>query len=336
LVNSVAGMAGTLMKDPTIIAAVQSTQNIKNNEKIMEEARQKGELTPDNQLYYAKQLSAYENSGLVNERGRPIVFGAKYDPHFDVFKFVKENFDAVKPGNLTFEQIYETDTNGNPKIDPATNQPIYSPTMIKLEKEGRLPEAVKETLNQIFSDPRVSKQLQITGEYNYQSYTPDLLKQKISKQESTILAAQNFQLAELTLMKTNAKTQEDKDKFDVQIGNIENSIKTTTGQYKKLKEAADSNPDAIKGLLYEDDVRSRYTSMFGQVFVKQTNVANPGWEANYKMEQAAFDRQKFYEIRKESYQLFAKLLRHSVLELRDIILNSIINNIRYFINAFLI
>jgi hypothetical protein len=293
LVNSVAGMAGTLMKDPTIIAAVQSTQNIKNNSKIMEEAREKGELTPDNELYYTKKLSAYENSGLVDERGKPIVFGAKYDPHFDVFKFVKENFDAVKPGNLTFEEVYETDKNGNPKIDPVTKEPIYSPVMIRLEKEGRLPEAVRETLGQIFSDPRVSKQLQITGEYNYQSYTPEMLKKKISNQETTILAAQNFQLAELTLIKTNAKTQEDKDKIDVQIGNIENSIKTITGQYKELKETADSNPDVIKGLLYEDDVRSRYTSMFGQVFVKQTNLANPGWDANYKIQQAAEQRRQF-------------------------------------------
>jgi transcriptional regulator with XRE-family HTH domain len=116
---------------------------------------------------------------------------------------------------------------------------------IRLEKEGRLPAAVKETLNQIFSDPRVSKQLQITGEYNYQSYTPEMLKKKISNQETTILAAQNFQIAQLTLMKTNAKTQEDKDKIDVEIGNIENSIETITGQYKELKETADTNPDAI-------------------------------------------------------------------------------------------
>jgi hypothetical protein len=53
------------------------------------------------------------------------------------------------------------------------------------------------------------------------------------------------------------------------------------------------------------------------------------WMINYNFTNMVIDRQKFYEIRKESYQLFAKLLRHSVLELRDIILNSIINNIRY-------
>jgi hypothetical protein len=295
LVNSVAGMAGTLMKDPTIIAAVQSTQNIKNNSKIMEEARQKGELTPDNELRYRKNLSAYENSGLVDERGNPIVFNAKYDPHFDVFKFVKENFDAVKPANLTFSQVYETDTQGNPLIDPATNKPIYSPVMKKLQKEGRLPEAVSQTLDQIFSDPRVSKQLQITGEYNYQSYTPDMLKQKISNQENTIMAAQNSKIAELTLIKTNAKTQEEKDLIDIQIGNIQSSIDKGKEQYTKLKQGADTNPDAIKGLLYEDDVRSRYTTMFGQMSITETIESNAGWEANYKMQQAAQQRIEFYE-----------------------------------------
>ena len=295
LVNSVAGMAGTVMKDPTILAAVQSTQNIKNNEKLMEEARQKGELTPDNELYYTKKLSAYENSGLVNERGKPIVFGAKYDPHFDVFKFVKESFDAVKPANLTFNEVYETDTQGNVLIDSATNKPIYSPVIKKLEKEGRLPEAVRQTLDQIFSDPRVSKQLQITGEYNYQSYTPELLKQKISNQEATVMAAQNSQIAELTLIKTNAKTQEEKDLVDIQIGNVQSSIEKAKKQYSGLKEAAGTNPDAIKGLLYEDDVRSRYTTMFGQMSITETIESNAGWEANYKIQQATEQRRQFNE-----------------------------------------
>jgi hypothetical protein len=295
LVNSVAGMAGTVMKDPTILAAVQSTQNIKNNEKIMEEARQKGELTPDNELRYKKNLSAYENSGLLDERGKPIVFSAKYDPHFDWEKFARETFDAVKPSNLTFNQIYETDTQGNVLIDSATNKPIYSTTMKKLQKEGRLPEAVRQTLDQIFSDPRVSKQLQITGEYDYQSYTPEMLKQKISSQESMVMAAQNSQIAELTLVKTNAKTQEEKDLIDIQIGNIQRSIDKAKGQYTKLKEAADTNPDGIKGLLYEDDVRSRYTTMFGQMSITETIESNPGWEANHKIEQAAEQRRQFYE-----------------------------------------
>ena len=295
LVNSVAGMASTIMKDPVIIAGVQSAQNIKNNEKIMEEARQKGELTPDNLDFYNKRLAAYENSSLVDERGKPIVFGAKYDPYFDVFKFVKENFDAVKPANLTFNQVYETDDQGNPLIDPATNKPIYSPLMIKLEKEGRLPEAVRDTLDQILADPRVSKQLQITGEYNYKGYSPEMIKQKIGTQESAILAAQNSQIANLTVKKNGLKTQEEKDAVDIEIGKIQNSMSTIKSRYNELKEAADTNTDAVRGYLYENDVRNRYTTMFGQMSVNETISSNPGWEANYKIEEAAWDRQKFYE-----------------------------------------
>lgn len=295
LVNSVAGMTSTIIKDPTILAAVQSTQNIKNNDKMMEEARQKGELTPDNLDFYNKKLAAYENAGVVDERGKPIVFNAKYDPHFDVFKFVKESFDAVKPANLTFNEVYETDGQGNPLIDPATNKPIYSPVMIKLEKEGRLPEAVRDTLDQIFSDPRVSKQLQITGEYSLKGYSPEMMKQRINAQESAILAAQNTQIADLTLKKTGLKTQEEKDAVDIAIGKIQNSMSTVMSRYAELKKTADSNPDVVRGYLYENDVRDRYTTMFGQMSVTETISSNPGWEANHKIQQAVWDRQKFYE-----------------------------------------
>jgi hypothetical protein len=287
-------MASTIVKDPVILAAVQSTQNIKNNQKVIEEAREKGELTPDNEDFYNKQLASYENAGLVNDKGRPVTFNAKYIPHFNVFKFAKETFDAVKPDGMTWDQVYETDTDGNPKINPSTGQPIYSPTMIRMEKEGVFPKKVRETLDQIFSDPRVSRQLQITGEYNYKGFSPDMLKQRISNQESTIMAAQNSQIAQLTLMKTSAKTQEEKDQIDVQIGNIQNSINTAREQYTKLKETADANPDVIRGFLHEDDVRNRYTTMFGYTKTKQTTESNPGWEANYKLEQAAWDRTKFY------------------------------------------
>ena len=294
LVNSVAGMASTIMKDPVVLAGVQSTQNIKNNEKIMEEARQKGELTPENLDFYNKRLAAYEGAGLVDEKGKPIVFGAKYEPYFDVFKYAKETFDAIKPDKLTWDQVYETDDQGNVKVDPATKKPIYSPVMIKMEKEGRFPQKVRETLDQIFSDPRVSKQLQITGEYNFKGYSPETLKQTISNQESTVLAAQNSQIADLTLKKNGMKTQEEKDAVDVEIGKIQNSISNIKERYTKLKETADASPDAIRGYLYENDVRSRYTTMFGQMSTSQTTMSNPGWEANFKIQQAAEQRQQFY------------------------------------------
>lgn len=285
LVNSVAGMASTIMKDPVVLAGVQSTQNIKNNEKFMEEARQKGELTPENLDFYNKRLMAYENSPLVDEKGKPVVFNAKYDPYFDVDKFARETFEAVKPDGFSYDEVFTKDEKGNT---------VYSPTMTRMKKEGRFPQKVRETIEQIFSNPRVSKQLQITGEYNYKGYSPEMMKQRINNQESAVLAAQNFQIAELTLMKNGAKTDAEKKQIDDQIERIQISISNAKQQYNNLKEAADSNPDAVRGYLHEDDVRNRYTTMFGYITTAEEQMSNPGWESNYKMQQAAFDRQKFY------------------------------------------
>ena len=285
LVNSVAGMAGTVMKDPTILAAVQSTQNIKNNEKLMEEARQKGELTPDNELYYTKKLSAYENSGLVDERGKPIVFGAKYEPHFDVEKFARETFNSVKPSNLSWDEVFTKDVNG---------KTVYSPVMLQMEKEGIFPEVVRQTIDQIFSDPRVAKQLQITGEYNYKGQDANSLKTMLIGQQDFKIAEINNEIQDLILKKNSTQNLEEKGKIDIQINNLKDDIiPKVKNSYASLLQAADSNTEAVRGYLYENDVRGRYTSMFGYMKTKQNRVQDPQWKANFDMENEAQRRREW-------------------------------------------
>jgi len=285
LVNSVAGMAGTVMKDPTILAAVQSTQNIKNNEKIMEEARQKNELTPDNEEYYRKKLSAYENSGLLDERGKPIVFGAKYDPHFDVEKFARETFNSVKPSNLSWDEVFTKDVDG---------KTVYSPVMLQMEKEGIFPETVRQTIDQIFSDPRVAKQLQITGEYNYRGQDANSLKTMLVDQQDFKIAEINNEIQDLTLKKNSTENLEEKGKIDIQIKNLKDEIlPKIKSSYASLLQAADSNTEAVRGYLYENDVRDRYTSMFGYMKTKQNRVQDPMWKANFEIENEAQRRREW-------------------------------------------
>jgi hypothetical protein len=284
LVNSVAGMAGTIMKDPIVLAGVQSTQNIKNNEKLMEEARQKGELTPDNLDYYSKKLSAYENSGLVDDRGKPIVFGAKYEPHFDVEKFARETFNAVKPSNMSWDEVFTKDVNG---------KTVYSPVMLQMEKEGLFPETVRQTIDQIFSDPRVAKQLQITGEYNYKGQDANSLKTMLVGQQNFKIAEVNNEISDLTLKKNSTENLEEKGKIDIQIKNLQDQLPKIQNSYTGLIKAADSNTEAVRGYLYENDVRDRYTSMFGYMKTKQNRVQDPGWKANFDMENEAQRRREW-------------------------------------------
>jgi hypothetical protein len=293
LVNSIGGMTSNIAKDPFVMAAVESTAVIKSNNSVIEKAREEGKLTPDNEFYYNKQLEAYVNSGLTDESGKPIKFNRKYDPYFDVMKFAKETFDAVKPDNMTWDQVYETDSEGNHKIDAKTGMPIYSPVMIRMEKEGIFPKKVKETLDQIFSDPRVSKQLQITGEYNYRNLDSQAIKNKLKSQHDSVKINIDEQLEVLHLKKNTTTVDDEKKQIDIEIGKLE-TAKTSIGEYyNSLIESSDSNSDQVKGVLYNSEVKDRYTTMFGYTKTKTTNMENPGWNANYKLQQASFERYKF-------------------------------------------
>jgi len=292
LVNSVAGMASTIMKDPVVLAGVQSTQNIKNNEKLMEEARQKGELTPDNLDFYNKRLAAYESAGLVDERGKPVVFGAKYIPHFDVEKYARETFNAIKPSNMTWDEVFTQDVNG---------KTVYSPVMLRMEKEGIFPETVRQTIDQIFSDPRVAQQLQITGEYNYKGQDANSLKTILKGQQDFKIAEINNEIQDLTLKKNATENLEQKTKIDIQIKSLQDRIPEIKGNYTKLFEAADSNTDGLRGYLYENDVRGRYTSMFGYMKTKQSREQDPMWKAQFDIDNEMWKRQD--SNRKFAYQV---------------------------------
>jgi hypothetical protein len=292
LVSSVGGMIGQIGKDKIVQAAVQSTAWDKQQRALMEEDRKKGTLAPENETNYSKKLRSYYESGVVDEQGNPVKFSSSYIPHFDIWKFTKETFDAIKPDNLSWDQVYETDTNGNPKIDPITKKPIYSPVMIRMEKEGIVPERVRSTLNQIFSDPRVVQQLNITGEYNFSGLNENALRERLISQKESVTGELNDKINELTLKKNLAKDTE-KGKFQEQIDSLKNSLSTVNENYSELEQTAYKNPDYVRGYLYRNDVRERYTNMFGWSKTKTQTMDNPGWNANFKLQQEALEQDRW-------------------------------------------
>jgi len=291
LVNSVSGMATQIGKDKIVQAAVQSAARDRQQLALMEEDRKKGTLSPDNETFYKKQRNSYMNAGLVDDAGNPVVFGGTYVPFFDVFKFAKETFDAVKPDGLTWDQIYVTDANGKPKIDPKTGQPIYSPVMIRMEKEGIFPQRVKDTLDQIFSDPRVNQQLGITGQYNYGGLDAAQLRERLSSQQEEKLAIYNDRMADLVMKKNMAK---DPSVIQKQIDDLQTVIDDVKSNYSDLERAAGENPDSIRGYLYKDFVRNKYANTFGGWSkVKTQTMDNPGWKANFELQKEANEQERW-------------------------------------------
>ena len=291
LVNSVGGMVKQVSKDPYIQAAVSSTANHRTQMQEMENDKRKGTLTPDNELFYSKQFSAYQNNpSMKDDGGNPIVFSGKYIPNFDVFKFAKEQFDAILPDGMTFDQVYETNPDGSVRrekvqvkdqktgeIKTVDGDPIYSPVMKRMEEEGRFPNKVKATLQQIFSDPRVNQQLAITGQYDYRGYDSNALSNKVLEQKGQMLKDYNDKLTDLNIQKKLGKPVQD------DIDALNKTITNTSQYYDNYAQMAYTNPDVVRGELYRDDVNSRYTTMFGQMKKKSLDMESPGWRANFDL-----------------------------------------------------
>jgi hypothetical protein len=299
LVNSVGGMATQIVKDPLVQNAVSSTAWYrKQREKIQKEIDE-GKSSPDNIYKFDKEASNWMNSPNIGEK-----FSGQYIPYFDIFKFAKETFDAVLPDGYTIDQVYQMGADGKPitvkSVDrrgKVTESLVYSPAMTRLEREGRFPEKVQKTITQIFSDPRVSRQLSITGEYNYRNYDETALTGRISDQKERLVADYEEKLADLNIRKNAGE--------DVQneIDAVEQRMNTVNENYTKYSELVKTNPDLIRGKLYEDDVFSRYSTMFGKIVTKQQALENPHWRAQFDMQKEANEQSRFAQTEaRQRYQ----------------------------------
>jgi hypothetical protein len=275
LVNSVGNMATQITKDPNILNAVSSTAFYRQQRAKIQKDIDEGKTSPANIDEFDKAAAPWLNSKKVGQK-----FATAYNPFFDVDKFVKETFDAIKPGGYTHDQVFETDINGNPKRDAKGNL-IYSPVMVRLKKEGRLPQEVEGAINQIMSDPRVTKQLGITGKYDLAGVDPQRLINIVYDQRDAKLADYNNKLAELNLDKKLGK--------DVQadIDALENNIKTIVSNYDELAKSANSNPDGLRGYLHTQQVKDNYRSIYGSTRTSIENMENPGWKANFELTKEA-------------------------------------------------
>jgi hypothetical protein len=295
LVNSVTGMTNSIVRDKYVTAAIQSTRADRKNLQEIAEAKKKGTGNPANTEFYYKQRKAYMDAGLQGEDGDPVVFNGFYSPFFDVDKHVRETFDALKPGGYKFDQIYQTDEDGNPLvevvIDAKTGKPrrqyILSKKMTTLKKEGLFPERVRKTIDHIFRDPRVSQQLQISGEYAYKGMTTDDLKEMIVGNKTQRMSAYDDRKAKLIIERGITKDPEKKKKIQEDIDTLEESRGKEADLYDKLVETSMENPDYVRGSLYKEVMKDNYRSMYTSVKEESSVHSNPEFQANLELQKIA-------------------------------------------------
>ena len=273
VVNSVNGMTNSLVKDNNIQNAVSATAMAKKELAFMEEERKKGNLNPANEAVFKKKFSSWADNEEVGQS-----FNARYDPYFDVWKFAKETFDAIGDESMSFDQIYQTGADNKPLLDK-NGRPILSHYMKRMVKEGKFPERVKDTLNQIFADPRVSKQLSIEGQYNLSGLDEAELKQKIQLKKDDDLSTYEDQLFALRMKKSMGED------VSSEMDNIQDKITQINSAYDDLLTSSDL--DGIRGSLYKQATYDRYTSMFGKLKVKEEILDSPAFKIEFELNKEA-------------------------------------------------
>ena len=287
LVNSVGGMASQLAKDPIIQSGVYSTARIRKGMQQVEADKKSGNYNPNNETVFNDDVNKYLNDGKLDSS-----FNGEYSTFFDYNKFVKEQFDALKPGGYTFNQIFKTDSNGDPKLvqrRDAKGNPVgkpyyeYSDYMTTVEYEGNMPEVVKSTMNQILSDGRVKKQLGIEGRATYRGYNAEQLNKTLLDTKEEIIDNEYDDLLGLLLYKTSGTQTIQGKNIDELITAQEEKIENTTKSYDDMAKMALENPDAVKSKLFTDSFVSNATTRYSAMKTKTTIGANPAADFQFKL-----------------------------------------------------
>jgi hypothetical protein len=288
LVNSVSGMTKQLVKDRSIQNAVQSTAHIRNQFSEIEKAKKAGKSSPSNEYVFQSALANYTNNSEIGA-----TFNDTYKEYFDIWKYGKEVFDAIKPGNMSWDELYVKDPEtGAPKRD-SKGVPIFSPIMMRHMKEGIDMSAVKSAINQIFSDSRVQEQLSIDGVFNYRNYTPTLLQEEVKN----ILDDGLKQVREnLNIINANIDTgdPEKREQYKAAALKLEQTISDTEMKFKPLLDQALTNPTAVKQFLNKKRVTDNFTNIYGASYEKTEVMTNPGYEAKRKDQEFDFQQRKFW------------------------------------------
>ena len=287
LVNSTAGMAKQIAYDPNIQIAVNSSAKRKKEIEYMEEARKKGELTPQNELYFKTRDAEWINNPELGQ-----AYNAKYINYFDPFKYAKETFDALKIDDLTFDQIFELDANGKPIIDKDTGMPVYSQYMTRLKEEGYKPEKLQSAISQIFSDPRVVQQLSIDGEYNYRNLSPEamtnLTTQEFNKVKDSIEDELDELNIQLQLNPEDVKIKEAIQKKELSLSKLPELLKSQA-------ESIYENPNSARASLYTQKTKQDYINMFNFTKSSKEIMRNPAFDVQFELQKEKNRRSEFFQ-----------------------------------------
>jgi hypothetical protein len=303
LVNSVAGMAGSVAKDSNVLSSVQATAAYRKEQKFMEESRQKGESAIQNEYDFSRQSSDW-----LNDPNLGANFSGRYRKYIDVDKKWLEVMKTLHSDLLEEDIPYEYNQDGTLNVG-ATAQ-----AMQRISKEGVSAEKIQNALRASLS-PDELEQLNINGRYQFRNITdPEQLATLATTKTASAIAQNNKTIIELQGALKMYESDPDKYvKAEQGIKSLQAVNKTLTAEMNEEIEFIKANPEEAKGIIYKNGAIEQFASSNAWENQKNNLLTNPirqdEWEAkrfnlsqaNLALEQDKFSWSQFKDNR--DYQL---------------------------------
>jgi hypothetical protein len=305
LVNSVAGMAGSVAKDNNVLSAVQATAQYRKEQKFMEESRQKGESAIQNEYDFNAQANRWINDSSVGAG-----FSGRYRKYTDVDKKWLEVMKTLHSDLLEEDIPYEYNDDGTLNVNKTTV------AMQRISKESVSAEKIQNALRSSLS-PDELEQLNINGRYEFRNVTdPAQLATLATSRTASSIAQNNKTIEELQGALKLYESDPDKYvKTEQGIKSLQAVNERLTAEMNEEIEFIKSNPEQAKGIIYKNGAIEQFASAYAWEKQKNNLLTSPltenDWkaknyslsQANYSLSAAKFDYEKLKDNRDYALKL---------------------------------
>jgi hypothetical protein len=277
LVNSVAGMAGSIAKDPTIIASMQSTAQRAALQERIKKDTEAGKYNPANTTLYNISDQEWYNDPNV---------GAKYTGYYktphDVWGKIKDIAEEVGIDSKEVDNLFERDSiTGEVKRDKDDN-PIFDEMLVQKTLKGKDPAKLLSAFQGALT-PEDYEQLSIEGRYKYLNSTPEELREKIVTPLNEKIEFNNgkVELLKIALVDENNKAKKNPQLIE-SLGKQIEYFETENTNLKKSQEnglkSLASNPEGVKAMLFTNDYLSIMSRVLSSEEVSTKYSVHPLFE----------------------------------------------------------
>lgn len=274
LVNSVGGMATSVVKDQKVQNAVSSTAWYRKQLSEMEKAIQEGKSSVENIEDFNKQANAWLSSGQAGQ-----VFRGRYTPYVDVKKkIMTEVIGKINPN------VREEDIPWTMNADGSVNVGDIAAVMTRISGESVTAKQIQNAINASLT-PTELNQLAISGRYQFRNATPEQLLN---------VARDRFKATETSI-----------DEMIAKLEGHANASKSDTAEYNKTLEAINElkdrkamlpeqlakelkyvseNPEEAKAEIYKNGFINSFAEAFSWEKQKKHILDNPYQDYKFKVE----------------------------------------------------